>query len=96
MPGISADERCTGSNQEGALESMAMNIAVCPSCGSKRIKKVRRKWSGEYKGRAYAVPELEYFECPDCGEKVYGRDAMQKIQSCSPAFAPLHSGRKSA
>jgi YgiT-type zinc finger domain-containing protein len=73
-----------------------MNIAVCPSCGSKRIKKVRRKWSGEYKGQAYAVPELEYFECPDCGEKVYDRNAMRRIQACSPAFAPLRAGRRSA
>jgi YgiT-type zinc finger domain-containing protein len=68
-------------------------IAVCPSCGSDRIKKVRRDWSGEYRGQTYTVPSLEFHECPDCGERVYDRYAMRRIEAHSPAFAKARSKR---
>jgi len=71
-----------------------VNITVCPSCGSKRIKKVRRDWTGEFQGQTYIVPGLEFHECPQCGERVYDRDAMRRIESQSPAFAELHAELK--
>jgi mRNA interferase MazF len=58
--------------------------------------KVRRNWCGEYKGCAYAVAGLEYYECANCGEKIYDRQAMRKIEACSPAFASHRPTRKSA
>ena len=61
-------------------------ITVCPSCGSTKIKKVRRDWSGEFNGQMYTVPSLEFYECPACGERVYDRQAMREIQQHSPAF----------
>lgn len=63
-----------------------LNITTCPSCGSKRIKRVRRNLTRKFEGHEYTVPNLEYSECPDCGEKVYDRDAMREIQAHSPAF----------
>lgn len=63
-----------------------LNIDRCPSCGSDRIRRVRRNWTGQFRGRLYNVPRLEYHECPECGEKVYDRQAMQRIQERSPAF----------
>jgi len=68
-----------------------LQITACPSCGSTKIKKVRRDWSGEFHGQSYTVPALEFYECPDCGEKVYDRDAMRKIEEHSPAFAKAHA-----
>ena len=62
-------------------------ILTCPSCGSNRINKVHRNWEGEYLGQKYTVENLEFHECPDCGEKVYDREAMQVIEAQSPAFA---------
>ena len=64
-------------------------ISVCPSCGSKNIKKMRRKWAGVYKGQPYTVDSLEFYECPECQEKVYDREAMRKIEANSPAFAKV-------
>ena len=64
-----------------------IDIQKCPTCGSTKIRKVRRNWRGEFEGRAYTVPDLEFHECPECGEKVYGREAMRKIEARSPAFA---------
>jgi len=62
-------------------------------CGSSRIKKARRNWTGSFKGRKYAVPDLEFCECPRCGERVYDREAMRKIEAHSPAFASGHNCR---
>jgi len=61
-------------------------IKICPTCGSEKIKKVRRNLRGRFAERSYIVPSLEFYECPDCGEKVYDRDAMHKIEAASPAF----------
>jgi YgiT-type zinc finger domain-containing protein len=73
-----------------------IQITICPSCGSGNIKKVRRNWTGQFGGQTYIVPSLEFYECSDCGEKVYGRQAMRKIEAYSPAFAKAHKGKKSA
>ena len=73
-----------------------MKIASCPNCGSREIKKVRRNLSGKFHGETYLVPALDYYECPDCGEKVYDRQSMKKIESYSPAFSKKHVERKTA
>jgi len=61
-----------------------MRITFCPTCGSKKVKKVRRDLVEEYQG--YTVPKLEFHKCPDCGEKIYGPEAMRRIEAISPAF----------
>lgn len=73
-----------------------LNITTCPSCGSKRIKRLRRDATRNFKGKEYTVPNLEYYECPDCGEKVYDREAMRLIEAHSPAFNRAASKRKPA
>ena len=61
-------------------------IRTCPSCGSENIKKVRRKWTGEHRGQKYSIEKLDFFECPECGERVYSPEAMRRIEHASPAF----------
>jgi len=63
-----------------------MTITKCPTCGSAKIKKVCRDVEREVRGQKYVVTGLEFYECPDCGEKVYERQAMQRIQAASPAY----------
>jgi len=58
-----------------------IHITKCPTCGSRRIKKVRRAVRGVYKGQPYTVPGVQYHECPDCGEHVYQPEAMRKIEA---------------
>jgi YgiT-type zinc finger domain-containing protein len=65
---------------------MAIKVTKCPTCGSGRIRKVRRNWKGTYRRQTYVVPALEFYECPDCGEEVYDRDAMRRIEAHSPAY----------
>ena len=65
---------------------MNLNITHCPTCGSDQIKKVCRDWTGTYQGQAYVVPELTFYECPVCGERIFDREALGRIQASSPAF----------
>ncbi len=60
-----------------------------------KFKKSEKKWKGDYKGQKYVVPSLEYYICPDCNEKIYDRNAMQKIQEKSPAMK-IRKKRKAA
>ncbi|MBI3078775.1 MAG: type II toxin-antitoxin system MqsA family antitoxin [Deltaproteobacteria bacterium] len=73
-----------------------LQVSSCPSCGSTAIRAVRGDWSGSYRGKRYVVKDLQYFQCPRCGEKVYEPRAMRRIQAASPAFAKRHRARKSA
>jgi len=66
-------------------------IQSCPTCGGKRLLRVRRDLVREYKGQSYEVPDLEFEECPDCGEKLFDREAMRRIESCSPAFSKTNA-----
>jgi YgiT-type zinc finger domain-containing protein len=67
-----------------------LKITVCPNCGSRKLKAVQRDLVRSIGGQRYTVPALEFHECPTCGEKLFGPDAMLKIQSVSPAY----SGRR--
>lgn len=60
-------------------------ITACPSCGSRRMRRVTQDWTGAFKGRAYTVPNVQFDECPDCGEQVFDRDAVRRIQAHRPA-----------
>ncbi|MGI0016829.1 MAG: YgiT-type zinc finger protein, partial [Nitrososphaera sp.] len=40
-------------------------LTFCPTCGSKKIKQVRRNLIRNFRGQTYVVPDLEYHECPD-------------------------------
>ena len=69
-----------------------IQITVCPSCGGGNIKKVKQDWNGEFRGKPYTVPALEFYECPDCGERIYDREAMRKLEVHSPAFVRVCVG----
>ena len=82
-----------------------VNINICPSCGSNNIKRVKKEWINKFQGKTYTVPSLEFYECPNCGERIYDRQAMRKIEAHSPAFvkkgrskktSPKHSPNKSS
>lgn len=67
-----------------------LKITKCPHCGSAKIKRVKRNWTGDFQGQVYTVVGLEFYECPTCDEKIYDRQAMKKIEAHSPAYVKIH------
>jgi YgiT-type zinc finger domain-containing protein len=61
-------------------------ITSCPTCGGAKIRRVRKTVTRTHAGRTYAVPDLDFWECPACGERVYDRDALRRIEARSPAY----------
>lgn len=62
-----------------------LQIKTCPTCGSDKIRRVARDIVRKYKEQTYTIPKVEFYDCPNCGEKVYDREAMLKIKAYSPA-----------
>ncbi len=70
---------------------MKLQITECPTCASPRSKHVRKNLRRTWNGQTYVVPNLDHWECADCGEHVYDRDAMHKIEATrrlTPNAAP--------
>jgi YgiT-type zinc finger domain-containing protein len=65
---------------------------TCPTCGSKRIRLVRRDLTRTFRGQSYKVPRVQFHQCPDCGEEIYSPEAVRKIQAHSPAFVVAKMG----
>ncbi|MGE0519105.1 MAG: YgiT-type zinc finger protein [Candidatus Binatia bacterium] len=61
-------------------------ITRCPTCGSAKIRRVRKTVTRTHGGRTYVVPDLAFWECPACGERVYDREALRQIEARSPAY----------
>jgi len=71
------------------MKSDKFQIKTCPTCGSEKIKRVVRDTTRNYKGQMYTVPKLVYYHCMNCGESVYDREAMLRIESYLPAYRKL-------
>lgn len=68
------------------MNQSLITLTTCPTCGSEKIQCVVKDITRQYKGQTYLVPDVTFYECPDCGEKVYDHTAMQKIEAHSPAY----------
>src|SRR5689334_9391123 len=60
-----------------------LKLSVCPNCGNKKLKRVRKAVTGTRQGKRYSVPSVEFYECPDCGERVYDPEAVRQIEQHS-------------
>jgi YgiT-type zinc finger domain-containing protein len=53
----------------------------CPTCGSRRIRVIRSDYRTLVHGKQTLIRDLERQECPVCGEVLFDRSAMKKIES---------------
>jgi YgiT-type zinc finger domain-containing protein len=60
-----------------------LKLTVCPNCGNKNLKKVRRTVTGTRQGKRYSAPQVEFYECPDCGERIYDPVAIRQVEGHS-------------
>jgi YgiT-type zinc finger domain-containing protein len=79
-----------------SIKNAKLSVSTCPSCGSTAIRRVKGNWSGNFKGKKYTVPALEYFACPNCHEKIYPPEAMRQIQERSPAYTRPRPARRAS
>ncbi len=71
------------------IMSQSFQIKTCPTCGSNRIQRVVRDVTRQYEGQTYIVSAVGLYDCPVCGEKIYDREAMLKIEAYSPAYRKI-------
>lgn len=67
-----------------------LKITVCPVCGG-RVEKVNQDWVGYFMGQPYVVHNLDYYVCQECNEQIFPHEAINKIQTCSPAYRQVKS-----
>lgn len=58
-----------------------MRIAACPDCDSPEVRQVCRTVSRRRGGQEFRIPRVRHWECPDCGHRFFGPEAMQKMES---------------
>ena len=59
-------------------------LRTCPICSSRRIHKVRRTFSQTIAGSEVRIPNVECYECPNCGQRIYDPAAADKILDVHP------------
>ena len=73
-----------------------LKLNVCPNCGNKNLKNVRQTVTGTRQGKRYSAPSVEFYECPDCGERIYDPVAVQQIEQHSHVAVKRRPARKIA
>jgi YgiT-type zinc finger domain-containing protein len=56
-----------------------MEFTVCPLCESPSIRKKRGVYKFNIHGESLSTPVIQYWECPNCGEVFFDREANRKI-----------------
>jgi YgiT-type zinc finger domain-containing protein len=73
-----------------------LKLTVCPNCGKKNLKKKRKAVTGTRQGKQYSAPDVEFYECADCGEKIYDPAAIRHIEQHSHVSVKRRSARRIA
>lgn len=60
---------------------MKSHLKICPTCGSPKIRLMKKDLTFTHRGRAIVVPRVECEECPDCGEVITDYAANQYIDA---------------
>ncbi len=61
------------------MVAVMKSLKTCPICFGKRIHKVRMAFSQVIAGRKVRIPNVECYECPDCGEHIYDPVAADRV-----------------
>ena len=51
------------------------------------MRRIQEDLAIQVGGFHFVVPELEFEQCPDCGEQIFDLAAMEKINAHRPAMA---------
>ena len=60
---------------------MKSHLDECPTCGSRKIRVMKRDLEFVHRGQKIIVPQVECEECQSCGEVITDYAANQYIDS---------------
>ena len=63
----------------------------CPTCASPRIRAVVGEYRTRVQGEEVVIPQLVRDECPQCGEVLFGPEAMRRMEKYRKA--PVKAGK---
>ena len=69
-----------------------MEFTICPLCGSPAIQKKKGHYKFNIKGKSLATPVVQYWECSNCGEAFFDKQANKLIDEA----LLLNQGRATA
>ncbi len=56
-------------------------LKTCPICSHRKLQSVRRgRYTTRRGGRTVVVRDVDYQECPQCGEKFFDDGTMARIE----------------
>jgi YgiT-type zinc finger domain-containing protein len=58
---------------------MKSHLKSCPTCGSRKIRFIKKDLEFSHRGQKIIVPQVECEECPDCEEVITDYAANQYI-----------------
>jgi len=73
-----------------------LKITVCPTCGSRKIRRVARDIQSRLQGSSFIARGIEIDEFPHCGERLFSPDAIREIDAQRPKAKRTASHRKTA
>ncbi|MGD1277314.1 MAG: YgiT-type zinc finger protein [Tepidisphaeraceae bacterium] len=71
-------------------------IRTCPTCGSRRIRRVKRDIQSKRNGETFVAKGIEIEECPNCGERLFSPEALEAIAAQRTRLQKRPRARKSA
>jgi YgiT-type zinc finger domain-containing protein len=70
-------------------------IKTCPTCGSNRIRRVKRDIESKRAGQNFIAQDIEIEECANCGERLFSPESLEQI-AAQRAERKRIRGRRSA
>lgn len=70
-------------------------MKTCPTCGTRRLRRVKRDIKSHRGGQPYVARGIEVEECANCGERLFSPEALEAIAEQQPQSKRARA-RKSA
>jgi len=58
------------------------------------MKRIRDDVSIDVDSICFVVPDIEFDDCPDCGEQIFDLAAMEKINAHRPSIARIRPRKR--
>jgi YgiT-type zinc finger domain-containing protein len=74
----------------------SLTIKTCPTCGSKRIRRVKRNVPSKRGSQPFIAHGITVEACPNCGEVLFSPESLEAIDAQRPPARKSPRNRKSA